>query len=203
MKQRDMTFIKADGTGVPVWYMNPERTPLELDDFYTPLTNICRYNGAIRWTLLRHLALGIAIYDRRCPIALTVPRQQVFAYYAAHDLHECIVGDVVSGMKKHMPEFNIIEEKWEQHVHDQIGLPLSENKFKGEVKGLDLLALLVEMKSLNHPAYEIARENIGMEPTAQDMEAFQLVSSMEPEMCFTMIKKAIETVRNKQTWQSN
>ena len=82
----------------PIWYMHPERTSFTLDELKWQTTNICRYNGGLRWYLVQHLALGVLLCRQRFGtdhIAVIIA-----GYYAAHDLHEAIAGDMVSGMKK-------------------------------------------------------------------------------------------------------
>lgn len=196
---RDMTFIKADGSGVPVWYLHPQRTELELADFQTPITNICRYNGGVQWPLVRHLALGVLLC-RQNPNDSKMNRN-VAAYYAMHDLHEAIVGDIVSGMKKHLPSFQHIENLWETHVHNQLNMPLHGSLNPAAVHTLDLLALAVEMTCLMHPAVEIVQEDTGLIPTAEELECFFAVQNMSSITCFAIIVDAIETWREEILWQ--
>jgi len=185
--------------GKPVWYMHPERTPLGLEDFQTPLKNICRYNGSIRWHLIRHLALGVLL----CRVRFGTGHfaRNIAGYYAAHDLHECIVGDVVSGMKKYLTGFREIENAWEVHTHEQIEMPLDLSLSKKAVRELDLLALVVEMKRLEHPAAYIAERNTKLTPTETELECFDSVAKLSDEDCWKIITDAIETAREELPWQ--
>ena len=191
LEPRDMTL----GTGKPIWYLHPERTPLDLNDFRTPVENICRYNGGLRWYLVRHLALGVLLC--RVRFGTNTLARNIAGYYAAHDLHECIVGDMVSGMKKHVPAYRMIEDRWEEHVHEQIGLPLSMSFSKEDVRELDMLALVVEMTRLNHPAQNIARLNTGLEPTEEHLHCFDQVVNMSASECWGIVTQAIETAREE------
>jgi hypothetical protein len=191
---RDMTFIGHGWTDKPVWYLHPDRTHLVLEDFRSSLENICRYNGGIKWTLIRHLALGVLLardYYRTNPNLISIA-----GYYAAHDLHECIVGDVVSGMKKYLPNFQVIEDQWEIHVHNCIGLPIHECTNRKEVKTLDLLALVTEMTMLNHPAAPIVIKSVGLTPDKRDCGLFNCVRNMTDDECWWHISKAIQAARN-------
>lgn len=183
-------------TGKPVWYMDPELTPLELSDFRVPLENICRYNGGVKCSLMQHLALGVLLCELRFGSETAIARN-IAGYYAAHDLHECIVGDIVSGMKKHLPGFRTIEQAWEQHVHEQIGLPLELSMSKEKVREIDLLALVVEMTNLGHPAVEIAKQNTGLNATPEELQSFQIVSSWSADASWRIITKTINTVRDE------
>jgi hypothetical protein len=183
------------GTGKKIWYMHPDRTPLELNDFRIPVENICRYNGAAKWHLIKHLALGVLLAENAYGDSLTT--RNVMGYFAAHDLHECVVGDVVTGMKKHLPQFQIIEQLWEEHVHNQIGLPLDSSIRKDLVNNIDLLALLVEMECLEHPALEEAKQNTGMMPTSLERQCFYKVKDMSAEECWTIITNAIAVARQE------
>jgi hypothetical protein len=195
LEARDMTL----STGKPVWYLHPERTPLDLNDFRTPLENICRYNGGLRWHLIRHLALGVLL----CRVRFGTDNlaRNIAGYYAAHDLHECVVGDMVSGMKKYVPGYQRIEDSWELHVHEQIGLPLELSISPRAVRELDLLALVVEMTRLDHPAQDIARINTGLTPSEAELHCFDHVMNMSDSECWATIVEALETAREELPWQ--
>lgn len=194
---RDMTL----NTGKPVWYMHPELTPLELNDFRIPVENICRYNGGLRWHLIRHLALGVLLC--RVRFGTDSIARNVAGYYATHDLHECVVGDMVSGMKKHLPGFRRIENLWEEYTHEQIGLPLEFCLSHRAVRELDQLALIVEMTRLGHPAEYITRLNLGLNPTEEELECFDKVTAATADQCWEIITDAITTAKTELPWQKS
>lgn len=132
-----------------------ERTPIRTLDLFTHASRICRFGGALPWTLLQHSALCVALgYRKRLP-------DPVVAAVAAHDLHEVYVGDVVAALKQVLPEYKArVETPWEAHVHRalRISWPL-EVADKAAVKAIDIRALAVEMVVLGHPrAARIAQE---------------------------------------------
>ena len=194
----DMIFLKADGTGVCIDYYHPENVKLTLDDFKIPTSNICRYNGTLDWKLIKHLALGILLcYER---FGDNVSRANISGYYAMHDLHECIVGDVVSGMKPLLPEYRKIEEIWEQHVHNEMGMSLSGSKRPDLVRVLDLLSLVVEMQCLGHPGLDFVKSKTDLRPTPADLKCFYETSYMTDLECWDLITKAIAITKSELTW---
>ena len=134
-------------TGADVWFLHPERTPIRGYDLYIHSSRICRYGGAVEWTLLQHTALCVALARRGRIVAEIVP------YVAVHDLHEVYVGDVVAALKEVLPEYKArIETPWEARVHHALGLcfPL-DRSMKGAVKRIDIRALAIEMIFCQHP----------------------------------------------------
>lgn len=193
--QADCWFHNGDDVLKPIWYQNPQATPFELWEFKHPCSNIRRYNGGLDWTLIHHLALGV----RLCAVRFGTDHlaKLIAGYYASHDLHETIVGDMVSGMKKHVPEYNRLENMWEVYVHDQIGLPLDRSISPRAVRELDLMALVMEMTCLKHPAAHIAVEQTGIEPTAEWTEIFWEVQRLNSDECWDLIVDAINTAREE------
>lgn len=135
-------------SGIPVFYGEPERTLVNYHDLEVHLTTARRYAGAIDVTIFRHLCYCVEI-----ALALGYSREQI-AYVACHDMHEAYVGDIPTGLKKHLGAlWNDMEDRWEAHVHVAFMLthPLSP-EMKAAVKLVDMLALLGEMTMNDHPA---------------------------------------------------
>lgn len=186
---RDMTLL----TEQPVWFDEPWHTNLELNDFQIPVQNICRYNGALDWRLVRHLALGIKL--ALCWYAHLPYLQGIQGYFGSHDLHEIIVGDMVSGQKQYHQMFRNQEYEWEVHVHKEIGLPLYASPSPTAVKHLDLRALVVEMTMLKHPAAPLVTRKYGGLPSTDEIAAFKEVQSLELEECWAIVEEAIVKAR--------
>ena len=128
-------------SGEPLWYLEPHRTRIVLDDLYWGLKNQCRYGGQNDVSILAHLALGLDLCDHH---GQNVEEK---AYFALHDQHEAHTLDIPQGMKECIPDYKQrIELPWEKHVHESQGLsgPPSEKTAKA-VKYIDIRSLGVEM----------------------------------------------------------
>lgn len=180
--------------GYSVWFKDPSRTHIDSADLKTHTTNICRYNGAVQWSLVRHLALCVRLARKRLPTVTTDFQKLQPGYCASHDFQEVYLGDVVTGLKNHLTQFQALETEWEEYVHDSIGLPLKhrDNKF---VKWIDQRALVVEMKNLKHPAAPLVANKYDGNPTAQENEAFiQTVVDPDP---WDTVWKAVQEARTQ------
>ena len=171
--------------GHSINYLHPEKATIDTEDIRVHTQNMCRYNGAIKWELIRHLVLTPRVlyqppFQHSPDIKYNWTLQKAFC--AAHDFHEYIVGDMISGLKKYIPDYNKIETAWEQRVHEAIALPL-EYRNNRVVREADLKALVVEMTFLNHPAKKrVARRY--QQPTSEDMKHIEHISSMSLEDCW-------------------
>lgn len=130
-------------SGLGVWFDAPERTPFVLDDVLVPLGRLCRYTGAIQWTVLQHTVLCILLGRRRG----YSPR--VLAHVAAHDFAEAYLGDVSTHLKRRLPAYQRIERAWEAHVEGALGLD-DGGDARAQVKAVDVFARRVEMHALGH-----------------------------------------------------
>lgn len=193
--------------GYSLWYLKPERTPIDLEDIRYALGNICRYNGHLEWNLLRHLALCTLLaqhntYNRFLALVeqdgaenafeKTSEHLELVAQCACHDIHEIYVGDITSGLKKHLPDFQRIELLWETYVLKTLGLDLPTGKVKAFVKEIDLKALALEMTILNHPGAKYVYVPVDEE----EMRIFDLVQNTSPSACWLIIIEAIEQYQN-------
>lgn len=160
MKYPDMTTI----CGHWIYFDKPEEATIDLEDLRIHTSNICRYNGAIDWKLQQHLMLCLLLAQHYAPIRLreqkpTEHKIQI-AFAAAHDLHEVYVTDLVSGLKRHLPDYRAMEALWENRVHESLGLPLC---YRNEdfVKYIDMRALAIETTCIGHPGAEIISKRVG------------------------------------------
>jgi len=184
----DMTLA----TGKVAWLDAPEMTDIELSDFEAPVQNICRYNGNYKWPLVKHLALGVFLSNYHFPGG----DRMIPAYFAAHDLHECIVGDMVSGLKAFCPGFTAIENAWERHVHASLGLHMERNPDSNKTKYLDLRCLVIEMTMLGHPAADHVAAKFGGPMKEEERHAFSAVNALDTETCWRVVAKVIQDVTN-------
>lgn len=137
--------------GNPVSYRYPEFTKIDLDDIKYALPNVCRYNGQLKWTLDRHEVLCVYLVDFWAQHwGDNQLKDLVAALVSMHDDHETYIGDFNTHLKKLLPGFSSIEEKFERVVHQFYGLPFPEGPLKALVKFIDLRALLIETRYFNH-----------------------------------------------------
>ncbi len=140
--------------GTPVFFLEPHKTVINIDELLIHAENLCRYVGARRVFLLDHLALCIHLMDYRQPnhINSVLDHIEIQKGYAGiHDLHEGIVGDVSTHLKKLLPEYQKIENIWEIHTHESLGLPY-DLRNKEYIKSIDQTAMYLEMTLTHHPA---------------------------------------------------
>lgn len=151
-------------TGAEIHYLEPERTPIREEDLRVHLARVRRYAGAYEITVLQHLALCVELAQA------AGASDCLLTYVAAHDLHEAYVGDLPTGLKQCLPDFQRLEELWEARVHHALGLgwPLHD-KVAEAVKGVDHRALVVEMTHVEHPLLEIAAGQCGGHATEDEM----------------------------------
>jgi len=194
MLKQKVDMITARGHIVD--YSQPELTKIDPQDLRVHASNMCRYNGAIKWELIRHWVLT--------PLLLfTLPDAQTLCwsdliiqagYAASHDFQEVYVTDVVSGLKNYLPAYNIIEASFEAHVHEQMGLPL---KYRNNelVRKADLRALVVEMTALQHPAAARVSIQFGGYSTKEELESFRKVQALSLEECWEQTANFVSEAR--------
>ena len=180
--------------GHEVRFLHPEQTPVDWRDLQTATCNICRYNGHIRWELVRHLYLCLKLAETAHP-----NDKYLQALVSAHDLHEAYVTDVVSGLKQHLPRYGAIEESWMAYVHNSIGLPYKDISVPAArtIKVIDLRALTCETYGLTHPGYDIIQKRFGGPPTKAELRAFNIACARPLDYCWTRVYDAITTYVGK------
>ena len=148
-----------------VWFLEPERTLVRLQDLRKPLATQRRYGGGYDVTVLAHLALCTALSSDSSRLHR--------AYAAAHDLHEAIVIDVPSSLKPLLPDYREIEDAWAAHVHRSVGLPWPLLPgAEHHVQRIDVLAGLIEMTQVGHPSVRVQSERMGREATMEENETW-------------------------------
>ena len=178
--------------GHEVWFDKPHLTTIDPRDLKQHTSNICRYNGALEWHLIRHLLLvrDLVMINWDEP-GITFEDQVIQAAYGcAHDLHESYCTDVVSGLKKQIPAYRVIEDAWECRVHQEIGLPI-EYRNAAVVKHADQRALVCEMHILNHAGFEVVEELFGGPPSEAETKAFLVAQSTSKEAIWKKVWSTI------------
>ena len=134
----------------------PYDTVIDLKDIREHISNIRRFNGAIDVTLMHHLALAVKLSDW-CLIRSwrndgTNPQRRIQnGYCAAHDFSEVYVGDIVTGLKRRLPGYKKLENKFDEHLHNKLGMPLKYRDYD-HMKKVDTMCLALEMIYADHPA---------------------------------------------------
>jgi hypothetical protein len=200
------------GRGYKIWFLKPELTPIDLEDIRYAASNICRYNGHCRWTLLQHLALCtllaqfhvnrgyIKVKEGTVPegllttSVLSIPESYLVAQCACHDMHETYVGDVITGLKKYLSEFKTIELAWETYVLSTFGLDLPTGTTKWFVKYIDNRALTLEMMGAHHLSANRIAEAFGI-PEEEEKNIYMFVKELDPQACWLIVKSAIDAYK--------
>lgn len=173
-------------SGEPVWFLTPDRTRILPADLRVHLPRVIRYNGALGWSVLQHLALCVELAER-----LGFPTPAI-PYIAAHDLHEAVVGDLPTHMKRLLPAFKEIEDAWEAHVHRSLGLewPVPES-IRASVKRIDQIALALEMTCLRHAMAEGVATRRGV-LVGEDMRvAFAMIARLDDDALWRVVCRAL------------
>lgn len=108
-----------------------------LEDLTTGVGRMCRYGGAIRWSVAQHLLLCerlTRLEAARLPVLI-------------HDLHEAIVIDVPTPMKPWLgTAYAELEARAAADVHRRMGVPWPlAPEVAAEVHRVDRLALRIEV----------------------------------------------------------
>lgn len=184
-------MIGASHSGALIDYIDVERTQVTDEDLQVQLSRLCRYNGAVEFSVLQHLALCAMMAKPHGPV--------VAGYAAAHDLHEAYIGDLIGPLKLQpalRAAWKPIEDRWERHVHAQMGLPWPAQEQTAEiVKAIDIRALNVETVACEaHPNLTM-RMPQGPPVTGREHDQARLCLSMRPPALWKVVIEAIRTAR--------
>ena len=120
---------------------NEDCGPIELMDIAHALSHLCRFNGHTK----RFYSVGEHSLHVACVLAHTSPENQ--AWGLLHDAAEAYLGDMVRPIKKHMPDFQAIEDRLLQRIAKRFGLawPIPDVVFV-----VDDIMLATEFRDLMH-----------------------------------------------------
>lgn len=115
--------------------LNPQNTPVKIEDIAHALSHLCRFTGHTRqfYSVAQHSVL----------VSSLVPEQYALAGLL-HDAVEAIVGDVASPLKALLPEYKRIESNIEQELLAQFGV----TEMPSVIKLMDTIALYMEQRDL-------------------------------------------------------
>ena len=120
---------------------NPEAITFDLEDIAHNLARVCRFGGAVDeyYSVASH-SVYVAREVERANHPLHVVRGALL-----HDATEAYLGDMVSGLKRMMPEYRALERRYAHAIEAQYGVV-----FDGvaAIKDADLRARLSEIRDL-------------------------------------------------------
>jgi hypothetical protein len=125
----------------PAW---PDPDHIVDEDIAWALSMICRYNGhtPIRWTVGQHSLLVSDLCGDGDP------KERLHGLM--HDASEAYVHDIISPLKKALPDYRQIEERWHQAIAFRYGLEYPQPAY---VKHADKSAYTLERQWLHALGY--------------------------------------------------
>lgn len=125
-------------TGGMFWLLDPRPSEVCIEDIAHALSLICRYNGHIKqfYSVAQHCVL----VSKHCDGGDAL-------YGLLHDSAEAYTGDIISPLKKLLPNYKVIEERILTAVYKKFGLKNSDKR-KQRIKVWDNILLATEVKEL-------------------------------------------------------
>lgn len=122
---------------------------LHVDDVAGPLSRICRFGGHVRsfYSVAQHCVLVSSLVHERALLSGAYPDACRLLVREAllHDATEAYLGDVVTPIKRMLPEYAKLEDPLDALVRAKWGLPATPTPI---VKWADGVALAVEARAL-------------------------------------------------------
>jgi hypothetical protein len=121
-------------------FLDPDSTPVAIDDIAHALSKLCRFTG--------HILGDDPIYPigQHCVLASYQAKTREEAYHALmHDSVESVLTDISSPLKQLLPDYKRIEARCEASFAKQHGFP---EHMTPEVKTIDLRMLATEKRDL-------------------------------------------------------
>jgi 5'-deoxynucleotidase YfbR-like HD superfamily hydrolase len=135
---RGSTILTASGRYVDL--IKPKVEMVTPFDIAVGLSNTCRFGG--------HTSAFYSVAQHCVLVSQLVP-PHLALQGLLHDAAEAYIGDVVSPLKQHLPEFKVIEHRLEAVIARAFGLRFP---WAPQIKTADLRALRFEREQLMHPA---------------------------------------------------
>lgn len=124
-------------TGTAFYPLDPRPEEVETEHIAHGLSMLCRYSGQVDhfYSVGQHSVL----------VSLSVPPQHALAGLL-HDASEAYLGDVISPLKRHLPDYRLVEERVCAAIGERFGVDLVD--LPGSVKDADRRILLDERAAL-------------------------------------------------------
>ncbi|AXQ68603.1 deoxyribonucleoside 5' monophosphate phosphatase [Caulobacter phage CcrPW] len=122
-------------------FVNPDSTPLEIDDLAAGLSRICRYTGQLAidedevYTVAQHSVLASENCGPDCD-----PYEALL-----HDRAESVMNDMASPLKQLLPDYKEIEDRVETSTGQYYGV---EHPMSAGCKAIDIRMLATEKRDL-------------------------------------------------------
>lgn len=131
-------------TGKMLSFDDPEHAVIDAEDIAHNLARVCRFGGAVD---------GYYSVASHCVYVSQFLEDQGHSPYIQaagllHDATEAYLGDVVSGLKRLIPDYRALEDRWEARIQYHFDVYWSEGHVKRLVKDADLRARLAEAEDL-------------------------------------------------------
>lgn len=117
-------------------FNSPEQYDFPIEVISNALSKICRFTG--------HTSEFYSVAQHSVLVSEMVPRKYAFQGLM-HDAHEAFTGDMVSPLKKLIPEYVILEKKIESELRLRYSLPESLHE---SIKIADIKLLMSERRCL-------------------------------------------------------
>jgi 5'-deoxynucleotidase YfbR-like HD superfamily hydrolase len=130
-------------TGKMLDFSRPSDADIDAEDIAHALARVCRYGGAMD---------GFYSVASHCVYVSRFLEEQGHSTYIQaagllHDATEAYLGDMVSGLKRLVPEYRRLEDAWEARVFKHFDVYVT-GRVKHIVKDADLRARLSEIRDL-------------------------------------------------------
>jgi hypothetical protein len=129
-------------TGLRVKAVDPKPSDINLTDIATALSRICRFGGHVRGHV--SVAAHCVLVSRIVKDMGGTLQQQFHALL--HDASEAYIGDMISPLKQHQPEFEEVEDRWALAIGEAFGVGDVLKKGDPLVKAADVRAFHSEWR---------------------------------------------------------
>ena len=119
------------------WPLEPEPADIRIDDIAHALAAVCRFTG--------HTTRPYTVAEHSILVGSTLPEGTLRLWGLLHDASEAYLSDVAGPIKKHLANYEEIEDRLMQCIAAKFGLPWP---MPCEVKVADKYMLVVEQGSL-------------------------------------------------------
>jgi len=182
--------VMTTASGVVIDYLDPASFEVREEDIAYAAENICRYNGARRVQLLLHFALCTKL-------ATSVPGVSArrIGLVGLHDFAETVLGDIVTGLKRLLPDYRALEGGWEHRFREHFGYADPTPEDEAFIRYIDLRALVIETHCTAHPVAEIAAHQHGGKPTRGELDLFGYLLHAGPRLQWEITIDAVRAGR--------
>lgn len=124
-----MSFILTD-SGIRINPIAPRRSEINIDDIAAGLAREIRYNGLLgdHYNVAHHsVMVKEHLRQRFAPdvsssVTSLLLREVMQRHGLLHDGSEAYIGDIVKPLKKHLPDYEKIEQAWMRVILQRFGL---------------------------------------------------------------------------------